>query len=164
VAVGALAAVAVAGGASAYAATDGSGSASASPGGVNAVAAASSGKAAGKASHHRRWRARRVARAMGIHGEATTRNAKTGAYVAHEWQRGRITAVHGSDVTVRSMDGTTWTWVAGSSTKVTRDRRSIAESALKTGDKVFVLGKKSGSANDATRILAPQKKQAADGS
>jgi hypothetical protein len=94
---------------------------------------------------------------MGLHGEATTHNAKTGKYVDHEWQRGQITAVNGSDLTVRSADGTTWTWVGNSATKVTRGGKKIAESALKSGDKVLVLGTRSGSAHDARRVFAPQK-------
>jgi hypothetical protein len=85
----------------------------------------------------------------------TVKNGKTGQYVVREWQRGQITAVSGSTVTVKSTDGTTWTWTTASNTKITRDGKKIAESALATGNKVEILGKQSGSANDATRIFAP---------
>lgn len=97
----------------------------------------------------------RVRIPVGIHGQVTVKNGKTGEYVVREWQRGQITAVSGSTVTVKSADGTTWTWTTASNTKITRDGKKIAESALATGNKVEILGKQSGSANDATRIFAP---------
>ena len=136
----------VAGGATAFADT----SATASP-------SPSATAAHPKAGKHRRLRLR----APGVHGEATVKDGKIGQWVVREWQRGRITAVSGDTVTVRSADGTSWTWTVPGSAKITRDGGTIAESALKDGDPVLVVGRKDGSANDARRVFAPSPAQLA---
>ncbi|QMU73196.1 hypothetical protein [Streptacidiphilus sp. P02-A3a] len=92
----------------------------------------------------------------GVHGQVTVKNRGTGQYLTREWQRGQITGTaSGTTFTVKSPDGTSWTWTAAANAKVTRDGRTISESALKTGDQVLVVGEQAGSANDATRIYAP---------
>jgi hypothetical protein len=135
------------GGATAYAASSSSG--------PSATSTPSASAAPHKAAH------RHVRVPLGVHGQATVKNGKTGQYVVREWQRGQITAVSGDTVTVKSADGTSWTWTASSSTRVTREGQKIAESALKSGDSVVVLGTQSGSANDANRIFAPSAAQIA---
>jgi hypothetical protein len=97
----------------------------------------------------------------GVHGQVTTKNAKTGQYVTHEWQRGQVTAVSGTAVTVKSADGASWTWTADPKLKITRDGKKTTESVLRAGDTVLVEGKQAGTANDATRIFAPSAAQVA---
>ncbi|MEZ0093813.1 DUF5666 domain-containing protein [Streptacidiphilus sp. EB129] len=133
------------GGATAYAASGTTATPSASP----------SATAAHQAAH------RHLRTPRGIHGQATVKNGVTGQYVTREWQRGQVTSVSGATLTVKSADGTSWTWTTDSSTKVTRDGKKINESVLANGDTVEVLGKQSGTANDATRIFAPSAAQIA---
>lgn len=105
--------------------------------------------------HHGKHPRLRRLHLLGVHGQATVKNAKTGQYVVREWQRGQVTAVSGADVTVKSADGVSWTWAVAQNSKITRDGKKISESVLKDGDTVLVVGKQSGSANDAGRIFAP---------
>jgi hypothetical protein len=94
----------------------------------------------------------------GIHGQATVKSAKTGQYVTLEWQRGTVTAMSGTTLTVTSPDGTHWTWTIAPHALTTRDDKKIAEATLKDGDTVMVVGHLQGSTNDAQRIFAPMKK------
>ena len=137
-----------AGGATAYAA-----STSTSP--TPTPAPSATATAAPKAGH---LAGRRLVRA-GIHGQITVKNRTSGQYVTREWQRGQVSAVSGTMVTVKSADGTTWTWTTAGTTRVTRDGKTITESTLQSGDKVLVVGKQAGTANDATRIFAPSATQ-----
>ncbi len=146
-----LAGLLAAGGATAYAATS---STPAKSAGATTTATTTATTASAKAGQ-------RLLR-RGVHGQVTVKNHKTGQYVTREWQRGQITGVaSGTTFTVKSPDGTSWTWTAASNAKITRDGKTISESTLKTGDKVLVVGKQSGSVNDATRIYAPTAAQIA---
>lgn len=137
----------VAGGATAFAAT--TGSSTTAPSGTASAPAAK--------AHHPR-----VRRMLpGIHGQATVKNRKTGSFVVREWQRGTVVAIAGDRITVRSADGTSWTWTVVKNAKITRDGKKIAESALGTGDTVEVVGRQNGAVNDATRIFAPSAAQLA---
>ncbi|MEY9963367.1 uncharacterized protein (UPF0333 family) [Streptacidiphilus sp. MAP12-16] len=138
-----LAGILAAGGATAYAAT------SSSPAKSTSTAAAKA-----KAKHHRHA-------PRGVHGQVTVKNGKTGQYVTREWQRGQVTAVSGTTLTVKSADGTTWTWTADPKLKITRDGKKTTESVLASGDTVLVEGNQAGSVNDATRIYAPSAAQIA---
>lgn len=48
-----------------------------------------------------------------VHGEATVKDDATGKWVVRIWQRGTVTKVDGDQVTVKSDDGTSWTWTVG---------------------------------------------------
>jgi uncharacterized protein (UPF0333 family) len=153
-----LAGVLAAGGATAYAAGTGSTSSksagsSASPSGATAKKKTKKAKARTRAEH-------RLA-ARSVHGQLTVRKGRTGAFVTREWQRGEITAVSGTTLTVKSTDGTSWTWKADPKVKITRDGKKTTASALKSGDTVAITGRKSGTANDAVRIHAPSAAQLA---
>ncbi|MHA6757169.1 hypothetical protein [Streptacidiphilus sp. PAMC 29251] len=97
----------------------------------------------------------------GVHGQRTVKNVKTGQYVTREWQRGQVTAVSGTTVTVKSADGTSWAWNADPKLKITRDGKKTTESVLKSGDTVLVEGTQAGTKNDAIRIFAPSAAQLA---
>ena len=146
---GALLAGALVAGGTAYAAT--APSSAASPSSTASAHLKKHHKKHGK--HHRSL--------PGVHGQATVKNRKTGQFRVREWQRGSITGVSGATLTVKSADGVSWTWTVEKNARITRDGKKVAESALKTGDTVMVVGRQAGSANDALRIVAPTPAQLA---
>ncbi|MFF7472858.1 hypothetical protein [Streptomyces sp. NPDC008092] len=72
---------------------------------------------------------------MGVHGEATVKDPDTGKYVVRVWQRGTVEKVDGDQVTVKSDDGTSWTWTVGSDVKVRGDSDTLKKDA-----KAFLIG------------------------
>lgn len=92
-----------------------------------------------------------------VHGEATVKDRDTGEWVVRSWQRGTVEKVDGDRVTVKSEDGTSWTWTVDDDTAVLTDSGSGSGSgadALKKGDTVYVAGSRSGDARTATRVLS----------
>ena len=90
----------------------------------------------------------------GAHGQSTVKDS-SGAYVVHEWQVGKVTAVAGASVTVASGDGTTWTWTTQSATTFRVAGSKGALSGVHVGDTILVRGQRAGSANDAKAIVDP---------
>lgn len=90
----------------------------------------------------------------GAHGQQTVKD-KSGAYVVHEWQVGRVGSVGGSTVTVTDGSGATWTWTVDSSTKYRVDGAQGALSGVHVGDTILIRGQRSGSANDAKVLFDP---------
>ncbi|MEU1178566.1 hypothetical protein ABZ464_13100 [Streptomyces sp. NPDC005820] len=89
------------------------------------------------------------------HGEATVKDQDTGKWVVRVWQRGTVEKVDGDRVTVKSEDGTSWTWTVGSDATVRTDGGSgSGASALKKGDTVVVVGSRSGDTYTATRVVS----------
>jgi hypothetical protein len=74
-----------------------------------------------------------------VHGEATVKDGSTGKWVVRIWQRGTVTKVDGDQVTVKSDDGTSWTWTVGSGATAQNS------AALKKGDTASLIGTRSGS-------------------
>ncbi|MFJ5304525.1 hypothetical protein [Streptomyces sp. NPDC088350] len=72
-----------------------------------------------------------------VHGEATVKDDSTGTWVVRIWQRGTVTKVAGDQVTVKSDDGTSWTWTVGS------DATTKGSGALKKGDTASLIGTRS---------------------
>jgi hypothetical protein len=68
-------------------------------------------------------------------------------------QRGAVTAVTSTSVTVKSTDGYALTWTFGDRLRVVQDKRTVAASTLKAGEQIGVAGAKDGSATDA-RLIA----------
>ncbi|MFR9799782.1 hypothetical protein ACL02U_28380 [Streptomyces sp. MS06] len=137
-------AVLAVGGTAAYAASDGSGagattaspSASTSPDGPGA-----------RHGHPGRW----LGPGAGVHGEATVRDRDSGAWVVRTWQRGTVTKVAGDQVTVRSDDGTSWTWTVAADTPVRGGGKGTDRSgadALPRAEAVLLVGTR---ADDGTR-------------
>ena len=120
----------------------------------NAKSTASAHSAKAKAEAKRDARAIRARFLHGEHGEATVQG-KDGAFVTREWQVGKVSAVNGQTVTVVSGDGASWTWTAGTNTKVRTDGKKADLGSVKAGDEVLVEGVKSGAANDARVLLDP---------
>ena len=97
----------------------------------------------------------RRARALnGVHGEATVKR-KDGFHLA-TWQRGKITSISGSGVTVRSEDGASWTWKTDDKTRVRKNGDKSSLKSLAGGDQVLVAGERSGDTRTARLIRVPQ--------
>jgi hypothetical protein len=75
-------------------------------------------------------------------------------------QRGQITALDGSSMTVRSADGWSGSWTLTSATHYRADGSKASMSALKVGDRVFVAGPGQGHSGSAQVVLDPGPKPA----
>ncbi len=77
----------------------------------------------------------------GVHGEATVKDPDNGdEWIVRVWQRGTVEEVDGEQVSVRSEDGTEWTWTVDSDTVV---RKQGDSGGLKDGDDVYLSGTRS---------------------
>ena len=110
----------------------------------------------GQATEPGRRRAARVIlnRRM-LHGEATVQT-RDGAKVVTA-QRGTVTAVDGTTVTVKSGDGFTLTWTIGDPIHVWEHRQPADLGAVKTGTEVGVAGAREGDTVTARLIVIPEK-------
>ncbi len=68
-------------------------------------------------------------------------------------QRGTVTAVSGTSVTVKSADGFTQTWAFGDPLRVFQHKAKADASAVKTGMEVGIAGVKNGSTVTANLIV-----------
>lgn len=84
-----------------------------------------------------------------LHGEFVVRDGK-GGYRTVDVQRGTVTAVSSTSLTVKSLDGTSITYVVSPGTTVNAARDGIAN--VKTGHQVAVVATKSGSTLTATQV------------
>jgi len=84
------------------------------------------------------------------HGEFTV-HTKTGDKVM-DVQRGVVTAVNATSVTVKSTDGFSSTYTINPTTKVRKDKTTAAVSQIATNDRVQVMATKTGSTVIAQRI------------
>ena len=84
------------------------------------------------------------------HGEFTV-HTKTGDKVV-DVQRGVVTAVNASSVTVKSTDGFSTTYTIDPTTKVHKDKKTAAVSQIATNDRVRVHAIKAGSTLTAQRV------------
>ncbi|MEO3796436.1 DUF5666 domain-containing protein [Nonomuraea sp. B10E15] len=90
-----------------------------------------------------------------LYGETVTRD-DDGRTTVRNHQRGRITEVAGTSMTVRSADGTSWTWVLDGDTEVRADGKDDASVAdLKAGDDVMVAGTRAGGRRTASFVTSP---------
>ena len=102
-----------------------------------------------KAAHGKKGR--KYLRKNTLHGEVTVQG-KDGVKTIVV-QRGAVTAVTATGVTVKSTDGYSLTWTFGDKVRVVQDKKTVATSTLKTGEQIGVAGAKDGSATDA-RLIA----------
>ncbi len=100
----------------------------------------------------RRKAVRQYLRGNTLHGEVTVQTKKNGVRTIVV-QRGSVTSVTGTSVTVKSTDGYSLTWTLAAQVTVVQSKKKVATSALKTGDQIGVAGTKDGSADDA-RLIA----------
>jgi hypothetical protein len=80
----------------------------------------------------------RLAATGGIHGTVTF-NGKDGVRTL-AFERGTVTSVAGSVLTVRAADGTTWAWDIVGSTVIRESGHQVATGTLSDGDRVLVAG------------------------
>ncbi|MGK5555784.1 DUF5666 domain-containing protein [Actinomadura kijaniata] len=86
-----------------------------------------------------------------LHGEFTVKD-KDGKYVLRDVQRGQVTAASATSLTVKSEDGTSWTWTVNGDTRVARNEKITS---LKAGDTVRVVGTRSGETRTAAFVGKP---------
>jgi hypothetical protein len=87
----------------------------------------------------------------GIHGEVTFATKAGDKTLAFE--RGTITAVTGSAITVQASDGTTWTWHLVSDTVIRQGGAKVSASSLADGEAVFAGGPVVSGADNARLIV-----------
>lgn len=89
-----------------------------------------------------------------LHGEFTVRTKH--GYQTLQIQRGKLTTVDttAGTIVVTSPDGFSATYAVGSSTKIRLDRRPVALSALKSGDRVVVVAVQTANGLTARGIAA----------
>ncbi len=97
-----------------------------------------------------RSRLLRMVAAGGIYGSITFK-AKDG-FRTLAFERGTVASVVGSVITVRAVNGTTWTWDVTASTVIRESGQTVAPSSLADGERVLVAGQVVSGANDARLI------------
>lgn len=90
------------------------------------------------------------------HGEVVVQTKKGDKTV--DVQRGTVTAITGTSVTVKSADGFTQTWAFGSPLKVVERRSTVQPSEVKPGIQIGVAGAKNGTTVTANLIVIPDVK------
>ena len=100
---------------------------------------------------HPRIAIRRYLRKNTLHGEITVQGRDGVRTIVV--QRGAVTAVTATTVSVRSTDGFTLTWTFAPNLRVVRNRAVVQATALATGVQVGVAGTRTGSATNA-RLIA----------
>jgi hypothetical protein len=120
--------------------------------GLAADPAPSASAAAGAPkAKHPRVAIRKYLRKNTLHGSITVQG-KDGVKTIVV-QRGTITAVTSTGVTVKSTDGFAATWTFGDPLRIVQDKKKVETSALKTGETIGVAGLQNASATDA-RLIA----------
>ena len=84
-----------------------------------------------------------------LHGEVTLGGKK---HRVVDFQRGAVSAVSASSITVRSTDGFSATYAVDATTKVRQAKEKTTIADVKSGDKVRVVATKNGSTLTATRV------------
>jgi hypothetical protein len=98
-----------------------------------------------------RWALGRIRRLGGVEGNVTFHNKK--GFHTLSFERGTIQSVSGSDVVIKSPDGTTWTWKIVSDTVVRKNGGKTTTSALTAGETAFAAGPVVSGARDARLII-----------
>ena len=104
-----------------------------------------------KTAKEKKGKGRKFLRKNTLHGEVTVQG-KDGVKTIVV-QRGAVTAVTATGVTVKSADGYALTWTFGAKVRVVQDKKAITASALKTGEQIGVAGAEAGSVTDARLIV-----------
>ena len=112
---------------------------------------ASAGAADTTKIKHPRIAIRKYLRKNTLHGSVTVQGKDRVKTIVV--QRGTITAVTSTSVSVKSTDGFTAVWTFGDPLRVVQDKKKVEASALKTGETIGVAGLQSGSATNA-RLIA----------
>ncbi|MBF8189671.1 hypothetical protein ITP53_28855 [Nonomuraea sp. K274] len=89
-----------------------------------------------------------------LYGETVTQS-EDGGKTVHNWQRGQVAGISGTAMTVKSTDGTSWTWALTGDTKIRGDKEDTSVSDIKTGDEVMVAGTRNGESRTASSVTSP---------
>ncbi len=89
--------------------------------------------------------------ATALHGEVTLAGQKHRVVV---FQRGPAEKVSGTELTVRSADGFSATYLIGTETKVRKNRAAATPGDLQADDRIYVVAVRDGSTLKALRIRA----------
>ena len=89
-----------------------------------------------------------------LHGEAVVKTEDGTKTVVV--QRGTVTAITSTSVTVKSSDGFTLTWTFGNPFTVIKDRAKVDPGSVAVGSQVGVAGSKDGSATTARLMVVPK--------
>lgn len=94
---------------------------------------------------------RRFLKKNTLHGELTLqgRNGVKTVVV----QRGTVTAVAATTVTVKSADGFTQSWTFGDKLRVVQDRKTATTASIKNGAEIGIAGAKDGDRNVARLVV-----------
>ncbi|GAA4211055.1 hypothetical protein [Actinocatenispora rupis] len=104
---------------------------------------------------HRHPRLNRYLLRHTLHGDVTVRTKKGPVDVAV--QRGEVTSVSATSMTVRSSDGFSETWTLTGGTKVRADRKAASRSAITKGEQIGVAGRQSGNTDTARLVVVIKK-------
>jgi hypothetical protein len=115
------------------------------------AAPAPSASAAPKARAEHRKAIRKYLRKNTLHGEVTVQG-KDGVQTIVV-QRGTVTAVTSTGVSVKSTDGFALTWTFGDKLRVVQDKKAVPTSTLKTGAEIGIAGTEDGG-KDSARLIA----------
>ncbi|HEU4421797.1 MAG TPA: hypothetical protein VFR67_04555 [Pilimelia sp.] len=110
-----------------------------------------------RAGPRKRHTARVLLRRNTLHGEAVVQT-KDGGTKTILVQRGTITAITDTSVTVKSADGFTQTWTFGDKLHVVEHRTSIKADAIAVGDEIGVAGTRDGDRAVARLIVKRRQK------
>ncbi|HEY0239542.1 MAG TPA: DUF5666 domain-containing protein [Friedmanniella sp.] len=124
-------------------------SADPTPSPTPSVSASPSAGSTAAADHAKNAKARHGLFARALHGEVVLGGKK---HRVVDFQRGTVTAVSTTSITVKSADDFTATYVVDAKTKVRHDQAPAAIGAVKTGDRVRVVAQKDGGTVTAKRI------------
>jgi len=107
-----------------------------------------------------RWEGRRPQKVLlgrnVLHGEAVVQTKEGNVTVMV--QRGEVTAISSTSVTVKSTDGFTMTWSFHSELRVIERRTTVQPTEIKAGTQIALAGPKSGDQAQARLIVIPFKK------
>jgi hypothetical protein len=102
----------------------------------------------------KRHRARVLLRKNTLHGEVVVQT-KDGGTKTVAVQRGQVTAIDATSMTVKSTDGFTVTWTFDEKLRVVERRTTVRSSDIKVGTTVGVAGAKDGDRSVARLIVVP---------
>ncbi|MEV4627696.1 hypothetical protein AB0J90_15555 [Micromonospora sp. NPDC049523] len=108
------------------------------------------------ADPRQRARARVLLRRNTLHGEVVVQGKDGTKTVAV--QRGTVTAIDGTSMTVKSTDGFTLTWTFGPDLRVVQRRATVQPSEVKVGTQLGVSGAKDGDNGVARLVVIPRLK------
>jgi len=94
-----------------------------------------------------------------LYGEFTVRG-RNHTYTTVDLRKGQVSAVSPTSITVTSLDKTSGTFVVNSATKVRKNGAKATINDVKVGDRVVVMGTRSGNTLTAKAIVVPKARPA----